>query len=85
LLAHHDRRLDALAKAVAAGWSTGLEIARQLTWTRRERRLDDLDAYNQMLAVLETVAHLTVMVAQARIWMTQAEGVYRYRSGPKGL
>jgi glyoxylase-like metal-dependent hydrolase (beta-lactamase superfamily II) len=80
LLAHHDRRLDASAKAVALGSQTGLEVARQLTWTKSERWLDELDPYNQMLAVLETVAHLTVLVAQARIDTTRTDGVDSYQA-----
>ncbi len=78
LLAHHARRLDLSAAAVAAGAQTGLEVAQQLRWTRRERKLADLDPFNQMLAVLETVAHLTVLVAQDRVRQTVADQVDRY-------
>jgi glyoxylase-like metal-dependent hydrolase (beta-lactamase superfamily II) len=80
LLAHHDRRLDASAAAVAAGAHTGLEVARELTWTRRERRLEDLDPFNQMLAVTETVAHLVVLVAQGRLRQTRLDGVDHYEA-----
>jgi glyoxylase-like metal-dependent hydrolase (beta-lactamase superfamily II) len=80
LLAHHEQRLSASAAAVAAGAQTGLEVARELRWTRRERRLDELDPFNQMLAVLETVAHLTVLVAQGRLRATRLEGVDHYQA-----
>ena len=80
LLAHHDRRLDASAAAVAAGAHTGLEVARELRWTRRERRLEDLDPFNQMLAVLETVAHLTVLVTQGALRRTRVDGVDHYQA-----
>jgi glyoxylase-like metal-dependent hydrolase (beta-lactamase superfamily II) len=81
LLAHHARRLDASAAAVAAGASTGLEVARELRWTRRERRLEDLDPFNQMLAVTETAAHLTVLAAQGRLRHTRLDGIDHYEGG----
>jgi glyoxylase-like metal-dependent hydrolase (beta-lactamase superfamily II) len=80
LLAHHDRRLDASAAAVAAGAQTGLEVARELRWTRRERRLEDLDPFNQMLAITETAAHLTVLAAQARLRHSRLDGIDHYQA-----
>ena len=80
LLAHHERRLGASAAAVARGAGTGLEVACELRWTRRERRLDELDPFNQMLAVLETVAHLTVLVAQGRLRTARIDGVDHYQA-----
>lgn len=62
LLAHHEHRLAQSADAVAAGCETAYEVARALPWTRRERAFDDLDPFNQMLAVNETAAHLDVLV-----------------------
>jgi hypothetical protein len=53
-------------------------VAQQLSWTRRERRLAELDPFNQMLAVLETVAHLKVLVAQGRAHRSRADQVDRY-------
>jgi glyoxylase-like metal-dependent hydrolase (beta-lactamase superfamily II) len=80
LLAHHDQRLSASAAAVARGADTGLEVARQLRWTRRERRLGELDPFNQMLAVLETVAHLTVLVTQGALRRALVDGVDHYQA-----
>jgi glyoxylase-like metal-dependent hydrolase (beta-lactamase superfamily II) len=78
LIAHHDRRLDATAEVVRHGAATGYEAAGMLTWTRRERRLDDLDPFNQMLAVMETAAHLDVLVRQGRLRSSVDGGVVRY-------
>lgn len=80
LLAHHERRLELSATAVAGGAQTGLEVAQQLRWTRRERALAELDPFNQMLAVLETVAHLNVLVAQGRAHRTVLDRVDRYHA-----
>ena len=67
LVAHHDRRLEEIAAAVAAGLPTAAEVAGALRWTRREYRLDELETFNRMLAVLETDAHLEVLAAQGRV------------------
>jgi glyoxylase-like metal-dependent hydrolase (beta-lactamase superfamily II) len=70
LVAHHDRRLDEIAAAVTAGGSTALEVAGALRWTRHEYRLDEMETFNRMLAVLETEAHLEVLAAQSRVRRT---------------
>jgi glyoxylase-like metal-dependent hydrolase (beta-lactamase superfamily II) len=78
LLAHHARRLDESAAAVASGAATAYQAARVLRWTRRDRRLDELDPVNQMLAVIETRAHLELLVAQGRLISSVADGVTCY-------
>ncbi len=78
LLAHHERRLAQTEQAVRAGAATGYEIARALRWTRRERRLAELDPFNQMLAVTETLAHLDVLCAQGRAHMQDENGIWVY-------
>ena len=72
LLAHHDDRLDACARVVGAGARTALEVALRLRWTRRGRQLSELDAHNKLLAVLETMAHLDVLVSRGRLTATAA-------------
>jgi glyoxylase-like metal-dependent hydrolase (beta-lactamase superfamily II) len=78
LLAHHDDRLGRCLAAVQAGAATAYEAARSLRWTRRERQLDELDAFNQMLAVIETRAHLELLAAQGRLASTVRDGVVYY-------
>ena len=51
-----------------------------MTWTRRQRAFDDLDPFNQILAVTETVAHLDVLVTQKRLRCQEVDGVCRYSS-----
>ncbi len=81
LVAHHDARLNATRSAVVAGSGTAYETARALTWTRREHRFDDLDPFNQMLATMETAAHLDVLVAQGRLSAADDDGVTIYAVG----
>ena len=81
LLAHHARRLDAMAEVVAAGASTGYQVARRVTWTRRGRRFDELDLFNSYLAICETGAHLDVLAEQGRLRREEVDGVRHYRVG----
>jgi glyoxylase-like metal-dependent hydrolase (beta-lactamase superfamily II) len=62
LVAHHDARLAEIRDAlIAGGEQPALPIAMRLGWTRHRRELRDLDPFNQMLAIGETIAHLTVL------------------------
>ncbi len=78
LLEHHAERLDAAAAQVRAGHATGFEVAAAMPWTRRKRRLDDLDAFSQMLAVLEIEAHLDVLADRGVLDAHEEGGVRRY-------
>lgn len=78
LVAHHEQRLDEAAGHVRAGAGTAFEVARAIRWTRRGRKLDDLDVFSQMLAVLEIDAHLDVLVDQGVLTMSEDGGVRQY-------
>jgi len=78
LFAHHDDRLARCLAAVQAGAATALEAARSLRWTRRQRQLDEMDPFNQMLAVIETRAHLELLTAQGRLVSSTQDGVVYY-------
>lgn len=78
LLAHHEDRLDACLRRVAAGEHTAYAAALALPWTRRGRRFADLDPFNQMLAVLETGVHLDLLAAQGRLARTVTEELISY-------
>jgi glyoxylase-like metal-dependent hydrolase (beta-lactamase superfamily II) len=67
LLDHHGHRLDEIERTVGLGAGTAADVAARLTWTRREKGLDDLESFHRMLAVLETDAHLEVLAAQGRV------------------
>ncbi len=81
LVDHHDERLALMADVLAGSECTGYDVARAIGWTRRQRKLDELDMFNQMLAICETVYHLDLLVAQGRAMSNTGEdGVRRYRS-----
>ena len=75
LLEHHRVRLADCLEAVAAEGSSAREVAGRLPWTRRRRRFEELDGFNQMLAVFESDAHLMVLAEQ---------GLLRQHQGPDG-
>lgn len=78
LLAFHEARLAATAEAVAAGAHTPYEVAGRLGWTRRLKRLPELDVFNTMLATFETGAHLVLLAAQGHLVRTSVDGVDHY-------
>ncbi|MGH3879052.1 MAG: MBL fold metallo-hydrolase [Actinophytocola sp.] len=81
LLAHHDDRLAATLDAVRDGAGTAYEAARRLGWTRRHRRFDELDLFNQTLATGETAAHLEVLVVRGELRSSTVDGVAEYSVG----
>lgn len=78
LLDHHEDRLDSSLAAIGAGASTAYEVAARLGWTRRQRRLADLDDFNKMLAILEAAAHLEVLAERGRATRAEADGRVHY-------
>ena len=78
LLEHHGTRLDATLKAIADGATTAFDVARQLTWTGRGRRLAELDEFNVMLAIVETYWHLEVLAERGAVHRDPADGAVHY-------
>lgn len=82
LLAHHAERLDLTSAALRAGCDTAYAVAAHLGWTRRHTRLEDLDPFNRILAVLETVAHLDVLIERGLVGATDDDrGLRHYHQG----
>ena len=79
LLAHHEQRLTDTASAVEHGASSAFEVANILGWTRRHKQFDELDMFNQIMAVNETVAHLVVLVERGWLARETVDGIIRYR------
>jgi glyoxylase-like metal-dependent hydrolase (beta-lactamase superfamily II) len=80
LTEHHAERLRLMADVLSGGPCTGYDVALAVGWTRRHRKLAELDLMNQMLAICETVYHLDLLVAQeAAVSEVGEEGIRRYR------
>ncbi|UUV29839.1 MBL fold metallo-hydrolase [Amycolatopsis roodepoortensis] len=80
LLEHHRDRLEVMGAEITADVTTAYEVALRLGWTRRQRKLPDMDPFNQMLAVLETGSHLDLLVAQGKLTAAETDGVRHYAS-----
>ena len=80
LLTHHADRLDATEAVVRAAAGNAYQVAQVLPWTRRNRRLAELDLFNAMLATSETSAHLDVLVMQGRLRSETVDGVEIYQA-----
>lgn len=80
LLSHHDARLTLSLAAVASGLHTPHEVAKVLPWTRRERRLADLDSFNAGMAVLETKSHLDLLAVRGQVVRQPLNGVWWYHN-----
>ncbi|MFI5589130.1 MBL fold metallo-hydrolase [Amycolatopsis sp. NPDC051758] len=78
LLEHHRQRLETMGSQIAAGANTAFETAHRIGWTRRNRKLSEMDSFNQMLAVLETAAHLDLLVSQGKLAAQAVDGVRHY-------
>lgn len=79
LLAHHDHRLELCRRAVAAGATTAYDVALQLTWTRHERQLADLDMFNAAMASMETMVHLDLLTYRGVLERELVDGTATYR------
>lgn len=78
LLAHHETRLAQTIEVATGGPVTAFQVAGALPWTRRERKLTELDQMNQLLAVGESAAHLEVLVIRGQLVRAATEGVHVY-------
>lgn len=68
LRAHHQQRLAGCAAVILSeGSRSASAVAGRLKWTRRELSFSELDAFNRMLAVTETVTHLELLVREGRL------------------
>jgi glyoxylase-like metal-dependent hydrolase (beta-lactamase superfamily II) len=78
LLAHHHTRFAAILDVLGERALDAYAVARELGWTRREVPFADLSAFNQMLAVNETAAHLDVLVQRGHLAVGPDAGVNQY-------
>ncbi len=78
LLEHHRLRLEECYQEVEAGARSAREVAGRLPWTRHRRRFQDLDPFNQMLAVFESELHLQLLAERGRLSRDLANSSIRY-------
>jgi glyoxylase-like metal-dependent hydrolase (beta-lactamase superfamily II) len=79
LLTHHEQRLGETVDAIDRGATSGFEVATAMTWTRHHRSLSDLDMFNQIMAIHETMAHLQVLVERGEVVRESVDGIVRFK------
>jgi len=85
LLAHHDEREQEVLEALSHGERTAYQVASDLPWTRRRRRLDDLMLGQQRMALTETIAHLEELRSRGEVRMDRRNGTLLFvRAQPAG-
>jgi glyoxylase-like metal-dependent hydrolase (beta-lactamase superfamily II) len=82
LLQHHQQRLELCREAVESGCRTAMAVTEALPWTRRGRRFSDLDPFNQMLAVNETVAHLDLLAERGELNQVLSDLLVEFNLAP---
>jgi glyoxylase-like metal-dependent hydrolase (beta-lactamase superfamily II) len=76
LLDHHATRLAHCVDSLRRGRTTAYEVAHDIPWTRRNRRYEELDLGNRLLALTETAAHLELLAVQGTV-VTEDRGDLR--------
>ena len=78
LVAHHDVRLNEMSSVLNDAPQTAFDVAQQVSWTSKHRSYDELNLFNQILAILETDSHLRLLGAMESVRVTQIHGVDNY-------
>ena len=84
LIAHHEDRLAATRDALASGAAIALDVARRLRWTRHGRTYEELGLFDRMLAVLESAAHLDVLVLRDEAVRDESGDIIEYAVATPG-
>ena len=82
LIKHHERRNSEILKALLAKPKTAYQIATELTWggDGNQTSYRDFNPWNKRLAVLETLAHLELLLARGAIGKFQDGDAIYYKS-----
>lgn len=69
LLYHHEQRMRAIVKVIQDGMKTAYQIATEIPWIPDDDAVSfqDLAALDRRLAVLETLAHLQLLVTEDKV------------------
>ncbi len=82
LVTFHDVRLAKSLDAVLGGAGTAWEVAKELPWTRRQRKATELNPFDAVLAAFETLAHLELLAARGDVTRSEADGTVRFGAPP---
>jgi glyoxylase-like metal-dependent hydrolase (beta-lactamase superfamily II) len=80
ILAHHGEREGEILANLGQAWRSGADIAASLSWRRGKSTFASLPAMQQVLALVETLAHLEHLRGRGSVERIEEDGALRYRS-----
>jgi len=80
ILYHHEQRKREILKALSDGLKTAYQIAEGILWIPEQGGVafQDLASWDRRLAVMETIAHLKLLVAEGKLGNVDMDGASLY-------
>lgn len=80
LFYHHEQRKSAIVKVIQGEMKTAYEIAEEIPWVpgAEDVSFQDLLAFDKRLAVLETLAHLQLLISEDKVKKAAQDGTNFY-------
>ena len=80
ILRHHEQRKRNITKAVSGGLKTAYQIAEEILWIPEQGGVafHDLATWDRRLAVMETIAHLKLLMVEDKVGEVDMGGVFLY-------
>lgn len=82
ILHHHEQRERAIIKAMSSGFRTAYRVATEILWKPEAGGIafKDLAPWDRRLAILETIAHLRLLMVEGKVGKIDQEGISLYLS-----
>jgi glyoxylase-like metal-dependent hydrolase (beta-lactamase superfamily II) len=83
LLRHHERRKSAILKVLQEDMKTAYRVATEIPWRSdiKPISLDSLPAFDQRLAIMETLAHIEFLCKEGEVQKIEQGGTTLYFAG----
>jgi len=80
ILYHHEQRKRNIIKALSDGLKTAYQIAEEIPWVPEQGGVAfrDLASWDRRLAVLETIAHLKLLMVEGKVGNVDMDGASLY-------
>jgi glyoxylase-like metal-dependent hydrolase (beta-lactamase superfamily II) len=77
---HHEQRKRVIMKAIGDGLKSAYQIAKEIPWKPQEGGVSfgDLALWDRRLAVMETIAHLKLLMSEGEVGKIDRDGVSLY-------
>jgi glyoxylase-like metal-dependent hydrolase (beta-lactamase superfamily II) len=80
ILRHHEQRKKVIVESLSDGLKTAYQIAEEIPWVPEQRGVSfqDLALQDKRLAILETIAHLRLLMSEGNVGKIEKDGVSLY-------